>query len=66
MDIMSRSFCFSADTVSELSEKIQNFSDFHPALGIIFSSVTLGIPELASEISVQGFLYSDVRLQARS
>jgi len=55
MDIMSRSFVFSADTVSEISEKIQNFSDFRPALGIIFSSVALGIPDLASEISRPGF-----------
>ena len=55
MHIMSRCFSLSADTVRELSEKISGFSDFRPALGIIFSSVALGIPDLASEISRAGF-----------
>ncbi len=52
---MSPSFCFSADSASEISERIRNFSDFHPTLGIVFSSVALGIPDLASEISRAGF-----------
>ena len=52
---MSPSFCFSADSAREISERIRNFSDFHPTLGIIFSSVALGIPDLASEISSAGF-----------
>ena len=52
---MSPSFCFSADSVREISERIRNFSDFHPTLGILFSSVALGIPGLASEISRAGF-----------
>ncbi|PKL69806.1 MAG: hypothetical protein CVV30_00040 [Methanomicrobiales archaeon HGW-Methanomicrobiales-1] len=52
---MSPSFCFSADSASEISERIRNFSDFRPTLGIIFSSVALGIPDLASEISRAGF-----------
>jgi len=52
---MSPSFCFSADSVREISERIRNVSVFHPTLGIIFSSVALGIPDLASEISRVGF-----------
>ena len=51
----SHSFCFSADSTREISERIRNFSDFHPALGIIFSSVALGIPGLASQIASAGF-----------
>jgi hypothetical protein len=52
---MSHSFCFSADSAGEISERIRNFSDFHPTLGIIFSSIALGIPDLASKISFIGF-----------
>ncbi|MGD0079602.1 MAG: FIST N-terminal domain-containing protein [Methanoregula sp.] len=51
----SHSFCFSADSTREISEGIRNFSDFHPTLGIIFSSVALGIPGLASQIASAGF-----------
>ena len=52
---MSRSFCFSADSTGEISRKIRSFSDFRPTLGIIFGSVALDIPGLASTISSFGF-----------
>jgi len=52
---MSHSFCFSAYSAGEISEGIRDISDFHPTLGIIFSSVALDIPDLASTISSFGF-----------
>jgi hypothetical protein len=39
--------CFSADSSGELMKKIRNCTDFHPTLGIIFSSVALDIPHLS-------------------
>lgn len=52
---MTRSLSFSADSIGEISERIQKFSDFRPTLGIIFSSVALGIPDLAEKIASAGF-----------
>ena len=52
---MPHSFCFSADSAGELSERIGSFTEFRPTLGIIFSSVALDIPDLASTISSFGF-----------
>ena len=51
---MIRNYSFSADSVKELVGKIQNFSGFRPTLGIIFSSVALGIPDLETGLSSIG------------
>ncbi len=45
----------SAFSVEELFEKIELNSGFRPTLGIIFSSVALGIPHLAEQLKSSGF-----------
>jgi hypothetical protein len=51
---MPRSFCFSAESIEEMAEKIKEDSGFRPTLGIVFSSVALGIPDLSDEIATLG------------
>lgn len=55
MDTMLNSLSFSADSAGEISERISSFTDFRPTFGIIFSSVALDIPDLASAVSSAGF-----------
>lgn len=46
-----RYLCFSALSVEEIKEKLEQEENFSPAFGFIFSSVTLGIPSLAEGVA---------------
>ena len=48
---MLRSSCFAARSAEEIRDRITNTTEFRPTLGIIFSSVKLGIPDLASTVA---------------
>ncbi|WP_301662686.1 FIST signal transduction protein [Methanoculleus frigidifontis] len=48
---MPRCTCFTAYSPDEIVEKIGTTLEFRPTLGIVFSSVALGIPEVSSAIS---------------
>ncbi len=51
---MPPSVCFAAYSAGEIVERIRNDPCFKPTLGIIFSSVDIGIPELSSAAASLG------------
>ena len=51
---MLNTSCFSAFSVQELIEKYRQIRSFRPTMGIIFSSISLGIPDLAAALRPEG------------
>jgi hypothetical protein len=51
---MPHSSCFSAFSADELIEKYRQISSFRPTIGIVFSSIALGIPDLVAAIRPEG------------
>ena len=49
--MMPRHLCFSALSVEEIENKLEERRDFSPTFGFIFSSVTLGIPKLSDTVA---------------
>jgi hypothetical protein len=51
---MLHSACFSAASADELMEKYRQIRSFQPTLGIVFSSIALGIPDLVAALGPEG------------
>ncbi|MFA4824782.1 MAG: FIST N-terminal domain-containing protein [Methanoregula sp.] len=50
---MPHSSCFSAYSGDELMEKYRQIQSFRPTIGIIFSSIALGIPDLVAALRTE-------------